>query len=326
MNGYSELKLGPLDHVRPVVALHPAASLLSLVAGSVGGRPHGVPGHWRRGVSRVVGADAAALTPLFDPYCSIIPDCLTGTATMVEADIGAHLDMLADLDAGTLLGELEAEFGAEVPVHWRPVVKRPRAWLRVYAELMSRLWQEFAPMWRRADALLRKEQERVGVAAVTGTLDAVLTGLNSRFTFTGTSLRLPDQQGRQFDLDGRRLTLVPVVSGHGACLFSFDPPGPAWIGYPLPALGLLWSDDDAPDAGKDSLALTVGRVRATILRAARLPLTMGALAGLLDCTPATASYHCDQLQAASLLERQRHGRHVRVRLTARGEALVDLMS
>ncbi|MFC5813514.1 MarR family winged helix-turn-helix transcriptional regulator [Nonomuraea harbinensis] len=292
MNGYSELRLGPLDEVRATVALHPGVSLLSLAAGSVGGRPHGVPGHWRRGVAGVIGEDAAALRPLFDPYCSIIPDCLTATATMVEGDVETYLEMLEDLGPATLI----------------------------------RLWEDFAPTWHRAGGLLGKERERVGVAAVTGALEAVLTGLNSRFRFGGTSIRLPDQQGRRFDLGGRKLTFVPVVSGHGACLFSFDRPGLAWIGYPVPAVGLLWSGHEAESDEKDSLALTVGRVRATILRAGRVPLTMGELAGLLSCTPATASYHCDQLQAAGLLERERHGRHVRIGLTSRGEALVDLMS
>ncbi|GAA4526251.1 hypothetical protein [Nonomuraea ferruginea] len=199
MNGYSELQLGPLDEVRATVALHPGVSLLSLAAGSVGGRPHGVPGHWRRGVAGVIGEDAAALKPLFDPYCSIIPDCLTATATMVEGDVETYLEMLEDLDPATLIRELEAEFGAGAPVHWQPVVDRPRAWLRVYARLMRRLWEDFAPTWHRAGGLLGKERERVGVAAVTGALEAVLTGLNSRFRFGGTSIRLPDQQGRRFD-------------------------------------------------------------------------------------------------------------------------------
>lgn len=150
MNGYSELQLGPLDDVHASVVLHPGATLLSLIAGSVGGRPHGVPRQWQHAVVSVIAEDAAMLRPLFDPYQSIIPDCLTATATMADADIDTYLDMLADLDATTLTRELAAEFGAEVPALWRPVMDRPQAWIRAYARLMSRLWREFRTVWHGA--------------------------------------------------------------------------------------------------------------------------------------------------------------------------------
>ncbi len=327
MQGFSELRLGLLDDVRVSVVLHPGATLLSLTAGTLGGRPHGIPRHWRRAVMAAAPRNAAeVLRPLFVPQFSVIPDCVSPTVSMSEVDADSHLERLADLSPDTLLAELEAEFPPAVPTQWRPVVERPRVWIQAYAHLMRALWQEFRPVWRRADTLLKRERERVGAAAVANRLETILTDLSPRFRFSGTSLDLPDQQANRFDLNGRRLALVPIVSGNGASIFAFDHPDTVWIGYPLPALGVLWNDSAHDALPPDSLVLTLGRARATILRGARASLTMSEVASLLHSTPAAATYHCAQLEAAGLLARERHGRHVRIRVTAKGEALVDLLA
>ncbi|MEV0589468.1 winged helix-turn-helix domain-containing protein [Nonomuraea sp. NPDC050310] len=328
MHGYSQLHTGALDDVNVTVSLHAGATLLSLIAGTLGGRPHGVPRHWQRAVAAVIGDDAVILRPLFDPHYSVIPDCLTATSTMAEADMRAYLSALAELDDFILLRELEAEFGPVLPRHWHPVADCPGTWIRAYAGVMNRLWEEFRTVWKSADTLLRKEQERIGLAAVTRSLPALLPGLSERLISDGASIRLPDQQGRSFDLSGRRLTFVPVISGQGACLFSFDQPGPAWIGYPLPAVGLLWGGPTGRAARDDTdkLALALGHTRAAILRLAGTPIPIGRLAALLNCSPSTASYHCDQLQAADLLSRHRHGRHVHVKITERGDELLAILA
>ncbi|MFI6300113.1 ArsR/SmtB family transcription factor [Nonomuraea sp. NPDC050790] len=328
MQSYSQLRLGDLDNVNVTVTPHPGATLLSLIAGTLGGRPHGVPRHWQRTVEAVIGADSVILRPLFDPHYSVIPDCLTATSTMAEADMSSYLGALAELDDHILIQQLEAEFGPALPRHWQPVADRPGTWTRAYARLMGRLWEEFRIVWKNADALLRKEQERIGLAAVTRSLHVLLPGLSDRLTCDDASIQLPDQQGATFDLAGRRLTLVPVISGHGACLFSFDQPGPAWIGYPLPAVGLLWSGHARPAVRDttDKLTLALGHTRAAILRLAGTSMPVGQLAALLNCSPSTASYHCDQLQAADLLSRRRQGRQVHIKITARGEELLTLLA
>ncbi|MFD9950218.1 ArsR/SmtB family transcription factor [Nonomuraea sp. NPDC059023] len=328
MQGYSQLRIGALDDVNATVSLHPGATLLSLIAGTLGGRPHGVPRHWQRAVAAAIGDDAVILRPLFDPHFSVIPDCLTATSTIAEADMGTYLAALAELDDFILIRELEAEFGPALPRHWQPVADRPGTWIRAYARLMNRLWEEFRVIWKNADTLLRQEQERIGLAAVTRSLHTLLPGLSERLAYDGGSIRLPDQQGRSFDLAGRRLTFVPVISGQGACLFSFDQPGPAWIGYPLPAVGLLWSSPSRQPVRNDTdkLGLALGHTRAAILRLAGASIPIGQLAALLNCSPSTASYHCDQLQSADLLSRQRHGRQVHIKITPRGAELLTLLT
>ncbi|QKW05123.1 helix-turn-helix transcriptional regulator [Streptomyces sp. NA04227] len=326
MQGYTELGLGPLDRLRLSVAAHQGATLLSIVADALGGRAQGLPEHWRRLVRRTAppGADAV-LAPLFDPAYSVIPDCLTPTALMPDGDVPGQCAHLAELAPDILLGELEAEFPDFVPPQWQPVVDRPGQWLRSYAQVLERVWEEFAPVWRRAAPLLGRETERVGVAAVTGNVDVLLGSVSPRFRYAQERLLLPDQQAAGFALDDRRLLLVPIVSGPGASMFALDRPDLVWIGYPVPGIGHLWEDGDRVPPGTDALQLLLGPRRAEVLRGCGQPLAMGDLATRIGCSPGTLTYHCAQLEQAGLLRRERRGQQVMLSRTDRGDALLDLL-
>ncbi|MGQ4335366.1 ArsR/SmtB family transcription factor [Streptomyces hayashii] len=299
-----------------------------MAADAFGGRSHGVPRRWRQLLLTAVSpVGPAVLRPLFAPGYSVIPDCVTPTTCMPDGDAAAQFAQLADLSPDTLLDELETEFGGAVPPQWRPVVERPQQWINAYARLLQCVWQEFHPIWKNSEALIRRETERVGTALVQGCTEAILQGLSERFRLVDGSLRLPDPQGEAYALNGRRLILVPIVSGPGASMFALDRPDLVWIGYPLPGIGRLWDTSAMVAAPKrDALSLVVGRLRASILRAAAQSLTMGELTVLLNCSPANATHHCRHLVDAGLLERHREGRHVRISRTERGDAVVDLLT
>ena len=53
---------------------------------------------------------------------------------------------------------------------------------------------------------------------------------------------------------------------------------------------------------------------------------MQALADELHCAPSTATYHCDLLDSAGLIARERRGSSIWVVRTRDGEALLDLLS
>ncbi|MET8976887.1 helix-turn-helix domain-containing protein [Streptomyces sp. NPDC004539] len=328
MHSHTELRLGPLDEVRISLAAHQSATLLSLVADVFGARGHGVPRRWRELVRAAVPpAGAAVLRPLFAPGYSVIPDCVTPTACLPHGDAAFQFTQLTDLSPQTLLDELESEFGGTVPPQWRPVVDRPAQWIHGYADVLQRVWREFRPVWRIAEPSLRREAERVGAAVLQGCGEAVLQDLSGRFRLAGESLRLPDPQAQTYELGGRRLLLVPIVSGPGASMFALDRPDLVWIGYPLPGVGRLWEASVTPPGPvKDPLSLVVGPLRAAVLRSTAQPLTMGELAALLDCSPANATHHCRQLTDAGLLERHRQGRNVWISRTERGAAVVELLS
>ncbi|GAA4975419.1 ArsR/SmtB family transcription factor [Streptomyces hyderabadensis] len=329
MRGHTALHLGKLDDVRVSVADHQGATVLSLVADVFGGRGHGVPVQWRQLVLDAVPAAAGrVLRPLFDPGYSVIPDCVTPTASMPRGDVLTQCEQLRDLSADVLLAELETEFGGAVPAQWRPVVDRPAQWIRAYAQVVQAVWRAFVPVWERARPLLERETERVGSAVVRGCADTVLSGLSSRSRLTDDLLLLPDPQSDTYTLDGRRVVLVPVVSGPGTCMFALDRTDLVWIGYPLPGLGRLWDADAGPrpDPDGDTLALVVGDVRARVLRAVAAPATMGDVAVRVGCSPANLTHHCARLEQSGLIVRRREGQYVRLGRTPRGDALVDLLA
>nr|WP_243762539.1 winged helix-turn-helix domain-containing protein [Streptomyces sp. Tu 3180] len=92
---------------------------------------------------------------------------------------------------------------------------------------------------------------------------------------------------------------------------------------PLPGLHRLVTAAEAePDT--DRLAVLLGRTRAGILRHARRRPSAPDTARHVGVSVSTASYHCDQLTEAGLLQRRRHGQQVRLYLTDEGAALMDL--
>ncbi|MEV6960743.1 winged helix-turn-helix domain-containing protein [Streptomyces sp. NPDC051207] len=300
---------------------------MSLVADVFGGRSQGVHPTWRRAVRAAVPADAAGvLHPLFAPEYSLVPDCLTPTAPLWETDLAAQLERLQQVSPDTLLAELEADFRGTVPRQWQGVVDRPQAFITAYAEILRAVWESYAPAWGLAGSLLARETERIGVAAVSDALEPVLAGIGPRVRLAGQTLRLPDPHPETFERAGRRVVLVPMVSGNGASVFSFDRPDAVWFGYPVPGLSILWGGRYPEPTADDALTLVLGPLRARILRDLQRPHTMGQLAAALGYAPSTVTHHCGQLEAAGLIHRTRQGQHVQAGRTARGDALVDLLS
>lgn len=329
MNTYSRLQLGSLSELRIHVVPHPGASLLSLVADAFGQRRHAVPGPARRAVHAGAPAHAeATLRPLFAPEHPAIPDCLTPTGSMSHEAADHHLEQLRDLSADTLLADLEADFGGDVPPQWRHVIEHPKRWLQGYAQVMQRTWQTMAPVWTAAGDALRREAERVGGSVAYGRPELALSALSPRYRLDGTVLQLPDKHPEDFDLLGRRLVLVPVASGSDASLFAFDGEDTAWVGYPLPGLDSLWSGrSPQPRARRrDPARLILGDARAAILRATSAATHMGNLSSALGYAPGTVSHHCARLEDAGLIHRRRQGQHVVVRRTQLGSELLDLLT
>ncbi|WP_050514557.1 MarR family transcriptional regulator [Streptomyces rimosus] len=238
-----------------------------------------------------------------------------------------EIERIADTTPDSLLADLERTFGGEAPAAWRKVVDHPAAFLISYSGLVRAVWDAVAPVWHRAKPLLEREIERVGTASVTGTMGALLAGLSPRTAFVDGHLRLPDHTPLAHGVAVRKLTLMPLVSGTRACVLRLGDDGHAYIGYPVTGLApLLGGGEDRAEGSADALALTLGELRAVILRKGNQSVSMGKLADLLHCTAGTVTYHCRQLEQAGLLYRERQGREVRVLRTLRGDALVDALS
>jgi DNA-binding transcriptional ArsR family regulator len=272
----------------------------------------------------VAPAHARAVGPLVVPGRSVAPDCVTPPNAVLETSVAEQVARWRDLSARELLTDLETTFGGEPPTHWRGVGQRPVRWMHAYAGAMTDAWAATKPLWRRAGPLLDREVERVGAAVVRGRLDLLLGGLHPHCRFDGGVLTIRDPEPARYELAGRPLVLVPMLSGRDALICSLDRPDAVWLAYPMPGAGRLLAG--AGPAGRgDSLELLLGPVRARVLAALARPRTMGELAGLTGLAPSAVTYHCRRLTSAGLLERERSGREVRVTRTERAERLADLL-
>jgi DNA-binding transcriptional ArsR family regulator len=102
---------------------------------------------------------------------------------------------------------------------------------------------------------------------------------------------------------------------------------PVFFGYPVAGVH-QWLDPStrplAPDS-RDRVVTLLGPSRASVFRAAKPPVTMGALARTLDIAPSTASHHVAKLVESGLLASYQVGKEVWVGRTAAGDQLLNLL-
>ncbi|MGH3171414.1 MAG: hypothetical protein ACRDN0_36835 [Trebonia sp.] len=298
-------------------------SLLQLSSSAPG--PAGRTARDVRAAVRRPGRFALAAVPQRSPM--VIPDiahCPIPPVTDVSAAELAQ--RLREVSEAALLADLARNFRGGLPPWWRPAADRPRRWLDSFAAASLDGWTVIEPLWRRSQPLIDREARRVGAAVVRGGLDALLNSLHPRIRYRDGELIVLGGRDSVRDLAGRTLVLVPMICGPNGSAFDFDLPEVAFVGYPVRGFaGNAGRRSRAPEPPGDALALVLGSVRAQALRAVCHPLTVGQLSTKLHCEPCTASYHCDRLESAGLIVRERHGQSVWVTRTARGDELTDLL-
>ncbi|MGI5484966.1 winged helix-turn-helix domain-containing protein [Streptomyces lavendofoliae] len=320
-----------MEQVRVQVSRHPGATLFSVLKDVFGGHAHGVPALWRDTVRRALPPRAAAAVgPVLGSRACWIPDRLALLHDLGASDMRTLEGELAAADPALLAEEVAAFHSAgPTPSAWRPLLDDPVAFLAAYRHVVGAAAAAFAPLWRRADALIGREAERIGLAAVTGGLDGLLTGLDSEVRYADGTLELPHScPSHLTDLGRRPLVLVPLASGYTASMYGADRDDAFWIGYAVPGLGRIAGrrDEKGEAAAPDALSLVLGPVRAQILRALPRRPTVSEVAHDVHVGVSTATYHCSQLETAGLLHRERHGRQVHLHPTERGTALTELLA
>jgi hypothetical protein len=317
----TELRLDRVGEVR--VALDPYISVLALVTDALG-RRRGAPEEWRRLVlASLSPASGRAVLPITMPRYSVSPDCVTPVIPTREVSVRDQVESLHAISADEILGEFQSVFG-EPPPHWRSVVRQPLAWLHSFADAIAEAWPCVRPLWARARPLLEHEVRRVGIAAVRGELDLILDRLHPASQFGDGVLKIRDPEPGRFDLQGRQLVLVPMLSGRQALICNLERSDAVWIGYPLPGMSQLSGDSPGGRGAARPLESVLGPVRAQVLLAVDRPKTMTELVGLARLAPSAITYHCDRMAAARLVWREKRGREVWVSRTSRGDALIDL--
>jgi len=325
---FTSLRLGNTADADVEVAQAPWASVFSVLTSVVAGGERTVVAPLRRRIAHGLSkSSVAAVRPIVRPGQSVAPDCVAPLDSVTGGDFADGLDYLRTMPGDELLADLAQKFGeTEPPAHWQPVFRRPRAWLRAFADAMDETWTQFEPCWRATHPLAERETGRIEVAATSGALGVVLTSMHPGAQLHGDALRLPDPEPEDYELGNRKLVLTPMITGRSAAFVgNFDLPDKIWIGYSLPGNQRVIAGLGAKlDSPADPLAILLGTVRGALLRNLDTPATMGGLARAVSCTPSQLTYHCDRLVAAGLIERQRQGRAIVVTRTARANDLLDL--
>jgi DNA-binding transcriptional ArsR family regulator len=133
-------------------------------------------------------------------------------------------------------------------------------------------------------------------------------------------LEIEHRVDQDVDLRGRGLLLVPAAFGWPDVFTMIDEPWQPSLIYTPRGVGSLWAPPAEPDPG--ALDALLGRRRATILRALRVPASTQDLAERLEASPAGVSEHLCVLRAAGLVRAQRDGRRVLYARTAAGEGVL----
>ena len=320
--GY-QLQVGSADALAVSVVMFPQQSVLAqlrqVASGQQGGGrawPPAMAGRVLRPAARF------AMQSLTSRGAPIIPECCAPIPPLADVSVAEQAGRLRDVAPGVLTDELETgSDGHAFPRQWQAAAEHPRQWLVSLAEASLDTWAAMQPRWRAAAPLFDREVARVGTAAVRGAMEALLNSLHPRISYADGVLAVSFPHDRRVDLGRRRLALMPMIANRGALAVSFERPGVCYIGYPIrpPAPG-------TQAVANGALALVLGPLRAAALQALHHPLTVNELAAAIQCAPTTATYHLQQLAAAGMISRERHGTSVQISRTTRGDKLIDLLS
>ena len=257
-------------------------------------------------------------------HCAV-PDALVPLAPGSDVSVADQVAALREYAPDDLLQDLGAGGSSAT---WAPVARDPKRWLTEYADATMAAWHNLAQSWSSTRAALDRETERIGVAAVRGGLDAVLNTLSSRLRFADDCLFIgspdylrgsPDRHPTvRIPLAGRRLHLVPSIGARDALFVHLDETDFVGVAYPARP-----PRRPAPDG--DPLAVVLGAVRARLLRLLDRPYPAGEVAARLGVSAGSATWHCDMLDRAGLVRRERRGQRVLVSRTVAGEELLVLM-
>jgi DNA-binding transcriptional ArsR family regulator len=256
------------------------------------------------------------LAPLATPQPTLVPSGLVPFPANGAQTLRDGLEQLVAGDRA--IGDEIAEcLDTRGTGDWRAAARDPQRWVRGLALAMTRAWAGFRPIWQARREALAAEAERIAGAAergahlqVVGDLLGCAHARDARWVF-----EWPSAQDVRLALPDDGLTLVPLVAGRRASIVDVDGPVVRLVGYPL---------RPHRRAEEPTLEALLGIPRARILRALDEPASNNGLAAVLQTVPSAATHHVSALAAAGLVVRDRSNGSLRVRRTARGDALLAL--
>jgi DNA-binding transcriptional ArsR family regulator len=165
---------------------------------------------------------------------------------------------------------------------------------------------------------------RRGQALALGGVEALLSGLDPRVSYSDGVLEYDRTYEAVIEPAGRGIILVPCVFSWPKVLVLTQPGYRPALAYPPRGAANLWSSSSRASNGT-ALEAALGVSRATVLKGLLpAPTTTTELARELGLTPGAVSAHLSRLKAAGLVEPHRSGKRVYYRLSYAGESLLEI--
>ncbi|WP_330455772.1 helix-turn-helix domain-containing protein [Streptomyces sp. NBC_00820] len=290
--------------------------------------PHHRP--WLRRIRGCLDSlDHEVLSALVAPWRSV-PDFLTPRPVRVRPVFADELEQVCATPPGVVAADFRATYRTEGALP--PVVAHgladPAALLARTADALDTYWHTclVTDWWPRVQSIMEADLAYQGRTLAEQGAGAMLSGIDSRLTWTGGHLRLrtgrPNAQaprhGTGISIAGRGMVLLPTLFARGAQAL-IDSTRPPMLFYP--ARGRATLSEEPPPVTDQALVRLLGRPRARLLLLLAEPASTTELAHRLDVTPGAVSQHLAVLYDAGLLSRTRSGRTVRYARTRLGGEL-----
>lgn len=323
-SGSDYVAVDELDRARVRVARSPLPTVFALTRDALRNGQRGTPRTWRlAALSRLRRRDAEALAPLTDPRCTGWPGLLEDNDAPYET-LDEALQRVSATPGTALLEALERDpdVRATDPL-WEPLRRDPDRWLSGYVDAIHRGGLGMRELWRQSEGLIQREADRIDAAVDRGaTATELLADVGgSRVAVVDGQARLARAPApRRLGVAPDGLVFAPMIGGGSGILST---PGGRLVraAYSLPESWRAFDDQAPPPASLEAL---IGAQRARLLRRLDVPQTAGRLAEALHLAPSGVTFHVRAMEAAGLVTRERDGRHVLVRRTERGHALLAL--
>ena len=322
----SRLRLGPLADLQVTVATMPYMSVLLGLLDGVGNLRRGLAPELRDDLQAAAGESGQRAFRPFSGHdrCTTVPNFLMPVAPQGAMGVGVVLEALRDLSPRTIADQVSECFAHDVPEPWRYAVDRPRHWHQDLLDATRSASTAVREVWQRARPTIEQERCRLDIAQDRGQLATLLNDLTPKMRYRAETLIFEADWGHgDILLGGRPLVLVPIIAGP-AMIFTnvADAEPTVWIGYPVTDFDLTNAKGLSTESPLQTL---LGLQRSLVLRYLHRASGMAEIASLLRTTPANATFHCQQLEAADLVARRRVGRNVLVERTPLGSALMELL-
>jgi DNA-binding transcriptional ArsR family regulator len=315
---------GPDDLLRTRFAITPVFELIGAVYALRDPRRYGVHRPWVDwAIPRVRQLDLRLLdvaTPSGGPHW---PTFCGPPPRVPRAEIDDELARVRATPPERVAAEITRSYPAGVPSTGRLFIDDPAVGRDRLVDEMRAFWEAaLAPWWGVIASLLESEVAwRARRLASVGPR-AAFAGLHETVRWKDSVLSVSPtaKAAEDVGLAGRGILLIPAAFTWPNVWPRTDPPWDPALVYPAAGVADLWTRDEPPSGGLETL---IGRRRARILLELERPAATLDLAARIGSSPGGTSEHLRVLRDAGLVAARREGRWVIYTRTSLGDSLCE---